>query len=91
MKIEATSPALTQLPSESAASRVPSVSTQSPAQDRTSFQSDITSVQSLANRALQSPEVRQAKVDALRQAVSSDQYKIDANRIASAITGVSGS
>ena len=73
MKIEGINPAAAQLPVDNVAARVSSgapASTQAAAQDWTSFHSDTTSVQSLTSQALNSPEVRQSTVDALRQAVN---------------------
>jgi flagellar biosynthesis anti-sigma factor FlgM len=88
MKIEGINPAAAQLPVDNVAPRVPNgepASTQAAAQDWTSFHSDSTSVQSLTTQALNSPEIRQGTVDALRQAVGSGQYQLDANKIAVAI------
>ena len=50
--------------------------------DRTTLTSDSTSVSSLASTALSSPEVRQDKVDSLRQAIGSGQYQLDPVKIA---------
>ena len=52
---------------------------QSVSEDRTTFHSG--SMQSLVGQALATPEVRQGKVDALRAAVSSGQYKVDPEKI----------
>ena len=54
-------------------------SSRSVSEDRTTFHSG--SMQSLVGQALATPEVRQDKVDALRQAVSNGDYKIDPNKI----------
>ncbi len=89
MKIEGLNPVDTQLPIDTVAARVASseqVSTQGAAQDWTSFQSDSTSVRALTNQALNSSEVRQGTVDALRQSVNSGQYQVDAGKIAAAIS-----
>jgi flagellar biosynthesis anti-sigma factor FlgM len=88
MKIEGINPAATQLPVDNVAARVPNsgpATTPAAAQDWTSFHSDSTSLQSLTSQALNSPEVRQGTVDALRQTVSSGQYQLDASTIATAI------
>jgi flagellar biosynthesis anti-sigma factor FlgM len=53
--------------------------------DRTTFSSDSTSVQSLVAKVLTFPSVRQDRVDALRQSISDGSYKIDADKIASAL------
>ncbi len=93
MKIENVNPTLIQSPTESVAAKAPTggqARTQSVAQDRTSFSSDSTSVQALVSQALKSPEVRQDRVDALRDSVRGDEYQIDSNRLAAAISGSSG-
>jgi len=55
------------------------------AEDRATLSSDSASVGSLASQALKSPELRQDKVDSLRLAVTSGQYEIDPEKIASSI------
>ena len=93
MKIEGINPAAVQSPVDSVTARVSTsgqASTQGTAQDWTSFHSDSNAVRSLASQALSSPEVRQGTVDALRQSVSSGQYKVDAGKIADAISNSSG-
>jgi len=88
MKIDVNSPAASQLPADRGAMHVSSSSvagTQSATEDRITFSSDTTSVQSLTRQALNSPEVRQDKVDALRQSVNSGAYQLDAVKIANAI------
>jgi flagellar biosynthesis anti-sigma factor FlgM len=65
-------------------------STTQATQDRTTFHSDSQSVQSLTSQALNFPEVRQDKVDALNQSVSSGTYKLDATATASAMIKDSG-
>jgi flagellar biosynthesis anti-sigma factor FlgM len=93
MKIEGISPAAAQSPGDSVTARVSSgtqASPQSTAQDWTSFHSDSNAVRSLTSQALTSPEIRQGTVDALRQSVSSGQYKLDAGNIADAISHSSG-
>jgi flagellar biosynthesis anti-sigma factor FlgM len=89
MKIEGVSPVDTQLPVESVVPRVSNGEPASPpavAQDWTSFQSDSHSVVSLTSQALNSPEVRQGTVDALRQSVNGGQYQVDPGKIATAIS-----
>ncbi len=56
-----------------------------PIEDTTSLTTDTVSISSLATKALQSPEVRQDKVDALRQAIGSGTYTVSAEQIADAI------
>jgi len=54
-------------------------------QDRTTFHSDSQSIQSLTSQAMQTPAIRQDKVDALSQAIKSGEYKPDAHKTAGAI------
>jgi negative regulator of flagellin synthesis FlgM len=58
---------------------------QSDGEDRATLTSDSTSVGALVNTALSWPEIRQDKVDALRQAVSSGQYELDPGKIAASM------
>ena len=93
MKIDGINPAATQLPVDNVAARVSTsgpATTQAAAQDWTSFHSDSTSVQSLTSQALNSPEVRQGTVDALRETVNSGQYQLDPAKIAAAISSGNG-
>ncbi|MGA2671860.1 MAG: flagellar biosynthesis anti-sigma factor FlgM [Terracidiphilus sp.] len=93
MKIEANSPAAVQLPVDRLAKQVSSSSlssTQSATEDRITFHSDSTSVQALASHAMNSPEIRQDKVDSLRQSVSSGSYQVDATKIAGALVESNG-
>lgn len=56
-----------------------------PSQDTAALASDTVSISGLAAKAMQSPEIRQEKVDSLRSQISSGQYKIDPGKIAGAI------
>ena len=88
MKIEANSPAAIQLPVDRGAKQVSNnglAGTQGATEDRTTFLTDNTSVQALTSQAMKFPEVRQGKVDSLRQAVSSGAYHVDATRTAEAM------
>jgi flagellar biosynthesis anti-sigma factor FlgM len=88
MKIEVNSLTASQLPVDRSAKQISSNSVtevQGATQDRTTFHFNGTSVQALTSQALNFPEVRQDKVDALRQSVNSGEYKIDATKIAGAI------
>lgn len=51
-------------------------------EDRTTLSSDKNQIKTLTAQALSSPEVRQDKVAALRQAVQSGQYKVSPGKIA---------
>lgn len=53
--------------------------------DRTTFTSDSASVGSLVSQAMRTPEIRQDRVDQLKQAISSGHYKLDPDAIASAM------
>jgi flagellar biosynthesis anti-sigma factor FlgM len=54
-------------------------------QDRTTFQSDAKTLQSMVQQALTTPEVRQSKIDALRTAFNSGTFKFDAGKVADAM------
>jgi len=54
--------------------------------DRAQFSFDQARVQALTAQALAAPEVRQAKVAALGQAISSGEYTVDAGKVADAMT-----
>lgn len=54
-------------------------------EDTTSFSSDSASVSDLTAKAMATPEIRQDKVDALKQQISSGNYKIEPGKIADAI------
>jgi flagellar biosynthesis anti-sigma factor FlgM len=89
MKIDGINPAAAQLPVDNVAARVSNsgpAPTKAAAQDWTSFHSDSSSVQALTTQALNSPEIRQGTVDALRQAIGGGQYQLDATKIAVAIS-----
>jgi len=88
MKIEVNSPTISQLPTDRSPKAVSSSNVSEAhggTEDRTTFQSDSASVQALTSQAMNSPEVRQDKVDALRQSVNSGEYQIDPTKIAGAI------
>ena len=54
-------------------------------EDKTSLSSDRLNVSSLTTQAMDSPSVRQDRVEALRQQVQNGEYNLDANKIAQAI------
>jgi negative regulator of flagellin synthesis FlgM len=58
-----------------------------PGEDTDTFSSDTVTLGALVNRALQMPEVRQDKVDSLRQSIAGGQYQVDPQSIASAMLG----
>ena len=53
--------------------------------DRTSLSTSVPSVASLVTQAMQLPAIRQDKVNALREAISSGNYSVDAAKIAGSI------
>lgn len=88
MKIDVNSLTANQLPVDRGPKQVSSGSlagTQISTEDRTTLSTDSQSVQSLTSQALNSPEIRQDKVDTLRQSVSSGEYQVSAKAIANAI------
>jgi flagellar biosynthesis anti-sigma factor FlgM len=62
--------------------RAPSNTTASRAND---FPGDTVSLSSLTTQTLQMPEVRQDKVDNLRQMIANGEYRVDPNQIADAM------
>jgi flagellar biosynthesis anti-sigma factor FlgM len=58
--------------------------------DRTQFSFDQTRIRSLTAQALSAPEVRQAKVSSLAQAIGSGEYSVDAGKIAGAMISAYG-
>jgi flagellar biosynthesis anti-sigma factor FlgM len=54
-------------------------------EDTASLSVDTLSISSLEAQALATPEVRQDKVDALRQSIQNGQYQVDPEQIAQAI------
>ena len=89
MRIDIFNSTASQISSEQGAQQVKAQnaakSGQAAGEDRATLSSDAASVGSLVTTALNSPPVRQDKVDALRQAVSSGQYQIDPDKIASSM------
>jgi len=55
--------------------------------DQTRFSFDQTRVQSLQAQVLAQPEIREAKVNSLRQAINSGEYSVPASRLADALIG----
>ena len=54
--------------------------------DRTQFSFDQSRVRSLASQALATPEIREAKVSALGQAIASGGYSVEPGKVAEAMT-----
>ena len=51
-------------------------------QDHASLSNDAAKVSALQQQAMSVPDVRQSKVDALKQQISSGEYKVDASAVA---------
>jgi negative regulator of flagellin synthesis FlgM len=54
-------------------------------EDRTTFTSNQQSLSALVSSAMSSPQIRQDRVDSLKQAVSNGQYELDPDKIASSM------
>ena len=89
MRIDLTQLGVSQLASEATAQKVKAdraaASGPDSDGDRTTLSSDTASLQSLVSTAMNSPEIRQDKVDSLRASISSGNYQLDANKIASSM------
>ena len=89
MRVDLTNSSAGELSSELSAQQVSAQNAaqagKSGAEDRATFTSDSTSVNSLVSAALTSPEIRQDKVDSLRLSVSSGQYELDPAKIAASM------
>src|ERR1700691_5942142 len=58
---------------------------QTPEEDNVTLSTDTSSIAALTTKAMTSPEIRQDKVDALRQAIANGDYKVDPGQIAKAM------
>jgi flagellar biosynthesis anti-sigma factor FlgM len=88
MKIDANGPIAAQLQTERSPTQKPdgiATTNLAAAADRTTLNSAGTSVQLLTKQVLESPEIRQDKVDATRQSIGSGAYKVDPAKIADAM------
>ena len=54
-------------------------------EDKTSLSVDTLSISSLEARAMSVPQIRQDKVEALRQSIQNGEYKVEPEKIAQAI------
>jgi len=54
-------------------------------EDKASLSADALSISSLEAQALNTPSIRQDKVEALRQSIQNGDYKVEADKIAHAI------
>jgi len=89
MRIDLFNSAANEIASEQSSQQVngPNVSKSgvSNEEDRATLTSDSTSVGSLVSTAMSSPELRQDKIDSLRQAIGSGQYDLDPGQIAASM------
>jgi flagellar biosynthesis anti-sigma factor FlgM len=88
MKIDINATLTGQIPTERAAKQVSTGSPtifQSKTEDRTTLGSGKTTVQSLTSQALQTPEIRQNKVSAIRESIKNGSYDLNPSKIASAM------
>lgn len=87
MKVELNRPSLdsVSLPQGSSAGVTGDSALHAPEEDRATLSTDQASVEALAAKALNSPEIRQDKVETLRQAIKSGQYTIEPDGIAEAL------
>lgn len=89
MRIDLMNSAASQLAQESGAQAVSGENSAAAAsqasEDRATLTSDQASVSQLVATAMQTPEIRQDKVAALQQAISSGQYALDPASIAASM------
>ena len=69
----------------SKAPSAPSAPTAPSVEDKTSLSVDTLSISSLEAQAMTTPQIRQDKVEALRQSVQNGDYKVEPDKIARAI------
>ncbi|MBZ5653748.1 MAG: flagellar biosynthesis anti-sigma factor FlgM [Acidobacteriia bacterium] len=87
MKVEPNGVSLNGLNSPELAKPAPSQADKpaAPEQDKATLSLNASGVGALAQKALSVPEVRQDKVDALRQAIQRGEYTLDPGKIAQAL------
>jgi flagellar biosynthesis anti-sigma factor FlgM len=89
MRIDLTQTAASQIATEASAKQAgakkASASGLAAGEDRTTFTSDKQSLGSLVSAAMSSPEIRQDKVDSLKQAISSGSYQLEPGKIAASM------
>jgi flagellar biosynthesis anti-sigma factor FlgM len=95
MRVDINGPAASQIASEQSASSKKvadhnRANTQF-AEDTTSFSSDTVGLSALTSKAMETPEIRQDKVDSLRQSIQAGSYKIEPDKIADGILKEYGS
>jgi len=87
MKVELNTPALDLVtPSQGSPAEVTGDNAlHAPEEDKATLSTDKASVDGLTAQAMGSPEIRQDKVEALRQAVKNGQYAIEPDAVAEAM------
>ncbi len=89
MRIDLTQAAASQIATEANAKQVSAqnapASGLAGGEDRTTLTSDTQSLSSLVSTAMNSPEIRQDKVDSLKQSVSNGTYQLDPSKIAASM------
>ena len=86
MRIDLNSSEASQISSEpNQAASAQNASVQPRDEDRTTLVSDPGSVSGLVSSAMSSPEIREDKVAALQQAISSGKYELDPAKIAASM------
>lgn len=89
MRIDLTQAAAAQIATEANAKHVSaknaSASGLAGGEDRTTFTSDKQSLGSLVSAAMSSPEIRQDKVDSLKQSISNGTYQLEPGKIAASM------
>jgi negative regulator of flagellin synthesis FlgM len=85
MRIELSLPQPTEVSTNRASNSPVSSQSASAASPTDNFSGDTVSLSSLSAQALQLPDVRQDKIDTLRQQIASGQYQVDPQKIADAI------
>ena len=89
MRIDGYNPAATEVSSDAGLPQAGAQSTTqlggASEQDRATLSSDSASAGSLVGTALNSPEIRQDKVDSLTQSIQNGTYELDPAKIASAM------
>jgi len=89
MRIDLFNPAAAQLPSENSAQPAKAGNSlalnHDGAGDRTTLTSGSTVVSALVGEVMNTPEIRQDKVQNLQQAIASGQYELDPQQIAGAM------
>ncbi len=85
MRIELSLPQPSEISTNRASNSPVSSQSASAASPADNFSGDTVSLSSLSAQALQMPDVRQNKIDSLRQQIASGQYSVDPQEIADAI------